>query len=255
MRSDPLDGARHVLVTGAAGAIGGALARQLAEAAPNAQLSLVDKRAIESVPRARAYMWDLSRPDALAEAYEEVARDAPVDVLVNCAGFMELRTFAGTPWELGRALLDVDLVSPLRLMSLALPKMREARRGLVVNVSSLAGLMPLRGSSYYGAAKAGLAMASEVARLELEPHGVHVLTVYPGPVTSELERRARAQLPSTMVSRATPTGDPQSLAAAVVRGARRRASRVIYPPIYQPAAQMLSLARKVTERFSPHPRI
>ncbi len=168
---------------------------------------------------------------------------------------MELRTFAGTPWELGRALLDVDLVSPLRLMSLALPKMREARRGLVINVSSLAGLVPLRGSSYYGAAKAGLAMASEIARLELEPHGVHVLTVYPGPVTSELERRARAQLPRTMVSRATPTGDPQSLAVAVMRAARRRAPRVIYPPIYQPAAQMLSLARKVTERFSPHPRI
>ncbi len=89
MRSDPLEGARHVLVTGAAGAIGGALAKQLAEAAPNAQLSLVDKRPIEVVARARSYMWDLSKPDALADAYEEVAREEPVDVLVNCAGFID----------------------------------------------------------------------------------------------------------------------------------------------------------------------
>ncbi len=249
-----LSEAKHVLVTGAAGAIGGALVPLLAEAAPAAHLSLVDKREIETVhQRARSYAWDLSNPDALPAAYEAIARDEPVDVLVNCAGFMEMMSFAGTPWELGRALLDVDLVSPLRLMSLAVPSMREKRRGLVVNVSSLAGLVPLRGSSYYGAAKAGLAMASEIARIELREHGVHVLTVYPGPVASELERRARAQLAPNITSR-IPTGDARSLAVAIVRAAARRAPRVIYPPIYQPAAQMLSIARRVTERFSPAPR-
>jgi len=253
-QTDPLVSARHVLVTGAAGAIGGALARELASAAPSAHLTLVDKNPMPHAfgDRARVVQWDLSPPEALEAAYG--ALPEPVDVLVNCAGFMELVSFAGTSWELGRTLLDVDLVSPLRLMSLAVPPMRARGFGLVVNVASMAALLPIRGSSYYGAAKAGLAMASEVARIELAPFGVNVMTVYPGPIASMLERRARAQVQKTWAARAVPVGDPQELARAVVRAAHKGASRVIYPPFYAPAAEMLSVARRFTERFSPSPR-
>jgi short-subunit dehydrogenase len=240
--------ARHVLVTGAGGAIGGALAELLANECPRARMTLVDKK-----PLAKGVVWDLSKPDTLDAAWSAVVKDGFVDVLVNCAGFMELVSFAGTPWELGRRLLDVDLVSPLRLMSLAVPSMKSHGRGAVVNVASLAGLVPLRGSSYYGAAKAGLAMASEIAHLELRSAGVDVVTVYPGPVASELERRARAQVPATFVSRAIPTGDARGLAAAIVRAVQKRSARVIYPPVYQTAAEMLSIARRVTARFSPAP--
>ncbi|HEY2369466.1 MAG TPA: SDR family NAD(P)-dependent oxidoreductase, partial [Polyangiaceae bacterium] len=223
--------ARHVLVTGAAGAIGGALAELLERECPRARMTLVDRHwrsppAIDKKPLPNGVVWDLSKPDTLEAAWADVVKDGDVDVLVNCAGFMELVSFAGTPWELGRTLLDVDLVSPLRLMSLAVPSMTKAKRGAVVNVASLAGLVPLRGASYYGAAKAGLAMASEIAHLELRPHGVDVVTVYPGPVASELERRARAQVPATFVSRAIPTGDARGLASAVVRAVKKRAGRV-----------------------------
>ena len=190
--------ARHALITGAAGAVGSAVASVIAARAPGAALSLVDKdeagvrRVAERVgSRARALSWDLGKPGDLEARWQEAVQGAPVDVLVNCAGIMELRTFAATPWSLGSLLLDVDLVSPLRLMSLAVPAMRERGRGLVVNVASMAGLVPLRGSAYYGAAKAGLAMASEISRLELARHGVHVLTVYPGPVASERGRTRR----------------------------------------------------------------
>lgn len=249
----------HLLVTGAAGAIGGALARELAIAHPSARLSLVDRDdvglaalAAELGDRARAVAWDLARPDDLAAAYADVTRDAPVDALVNCAGIMELRSLAGMPWPLGDRLLDIDLVSPLRLMTLAVPGMRARGRGLVVNVASLAGVLPIRGATFYGAAKAGLAAASEIARLELAAHGVHVLTVYPGPVASGLERHARAQVPGTWITRALPLGDPRELARAVVRAAAARAPRVVYPSIYQ-AARALGVARLVTERFSPRP--
>jgi short-subunit dehydrogenase len=250
--------ARHVLVTGAAGAIGGAVAEALARRAPGARLTLVDRdapRLDEAARRlgAHAAVWDLSEPDAIAPAWDAVVADVPVDVLVSCAGIMELRSFERTPWELGARLLAVDLESPLRLMALAVPSMRARGSGFVVNVASMAGLVPLRGSSYYGAAKAGLAMASEVARVELAPHGVHVLTVYPGPVASELERRARAQVRGSWLARAIPMGDADALARKIVDALERRTARVVYPPFYALAARALSVSRRFTARLSPEP--
>ena len=240
----------HALVTGAAGAIGSAIAARIAVEFPRARVTRVDKNAVDD----GVVVWDLAAPGALEEKWRAATKDAPVDLLVNCAGFMELRSFASTPWELGMALLDVDLVSPLRLMSLAVPSMRDEGRGAIVNVSSMAGLVPLRGAAFYGAAKAGLAMASEIARIDLARDGVDVVTVYPGPVASELERRARAQVPATFATRAIPTGDPDALARAILRALQNGAPRVIYPPFYAPAFEALPLARRFTERFSPHPR-
>jgi short-subunit dehydrogenase len=255
-----LSSAQHVMVTGAAGAIGGALARTLHARAPMAHFTLVDNdaRGVEGLAaaigaRAHAAIWDLSKPDALPEAYADATRGRSVDVLLNCAGIMELLTFSGTPWALGQKLLDIDLVSPMHLMSLAMPGMRARGAGLIVNLASLAGVLPVRGSSFYGAAKAGLAAASEIARIELAPQGIAVLTVYPGPVASGLERHARSQVPSTPITRWLPLGDASALAQRIVSAVNAREPRVVYPTVYVAAARALGIARAVTERFSPQP--
>jgi short-subunit dehydrogenase len=249
---------RHVLVTGAAGAIGGALARAVHERAPRAKLTLVDKdaRGVEALarevgPQAVPLVWDLANPEDLPESFEDATANAPVDALFNCAGIMELRSFAGTPWSLGSRLLAIDFTSPLRLMNLAVPAMRAGRAGTVVNLASLAGILPLRGSSYYGAAKAGLAAASEIARIELASEGIHVLTVYPGPIASGLERHARSQVKSTLLTRWLPLGDAEALAARIVQALEDGAPRLVYPPLYVFAAGALGFSRRVTERWSP----
>lgn len=254
---------RHVVVTGAGGAIGGALAERFADRWPDAHLSLVDidvdatsrTAARIGVPRTSSHAWDLSRPETLPGAWAElVSEHGPVDGLVNCAGIMHVESVAGTPWDTGQRVLDIDLVSPLRLLSLATPAMVQARHGVIVNVSSMAGRLPLRGCAYYGGAKAGIAMASEIAHLELAPAGVKVVTVYPGPVTSNLERRARAQVGPSLIARMLPVGEPMEVARATLRALDRGEPRVASPRTYQVANRALGIATWVTRRYSPSPR-
>jgi short-subunit dehydrogenase len=250
-----------VLVTGAAGAIGGALAHALARRHPRAHLALcdvdaagLDRRAVELEGRASTWRWDLADPGRLGDRWAELeAARGPVDVLVNCAGIMHLRSLAGTPWPLGQRLLDVDLVAPMRLMTLAAPGMVARGAGAIVNVSSMAGRVPMRGASFYGAAKAGLAMASEIARIELAPAGVRVVTVYPGPVASALERGARADLRPSRLARIMPVGDARAVARRVVRALDRDRARVVYPPIYAVADRAIGVATWMSRRFSPPP--
>ena len=155
----------------------------------------------------------------------------------------------------GLSLLEINLLAPLRLMDLALPAMIEAGRGCVINVASMAGRVPLRGCSYYGAAKAAIGLASEVARLDVKERGVDVITVYPGPIYSGLERHARGQVRRGLVSRWIPTGTPEALARRVYAAFRTGDARVVGPRVYQLADQLagLGLTRRVVGLLSPRP--
>lgn len=251
----------HVVVTGAAGAIGAAIAKELVRRDPRATLTLVDVAEDRARALARslgeghdALGWDLADVASLAgHVTTLVSRRGAIDTLINCAGVMEIRSFAGTPWEIGERLVAIDLLSPLRLMSLVVPDMIARGAGTIVNVSSMAGVTPLRGCTYYGAAKAGLAMASEIAHLELAPKGVHVVTVYPGPVRSELERRARAQAKPGLVTSLIPTGDAAALAERTIGACERRRARVFYPALYDVAGRFPAIASRVTRVLSPMP--
>ena len=252
----------HVLLTGAGGAIGSALARAIAKRDRTARLSLVDLSEARSASlvrelggNARAYAWDLAKPDDLPARFDALVADrGEVDVLVNCAGIMEVQSLAKMPWELGARVMKIDFESPMRLMSLSVPSMIARKKGTIVNVTSMAGRTPLRGCTYYGGAKAGLTMASEIARMELEDKGVHVLTVLPGPVRSGLEAHARAAFPESAVTRFIPTGEAAPLARQIVRACEENRPRVVYPRFYDAAHRMPSLATRATELLSPHPK-
>lgn len=252
---------RHALITGASGAIGGALTRTLAGRFPALRLSLVDREAAGLATlgqalgeRAQTQVADLADPAVCPSLFSAATAWAgPVDLLVNCAGFMDVRAFAETPWELGERLLHVDLLSPLRLMQLAVAQLPEPG-GHIVNISSMAGRVPLRGCAYYGAAKAGLLFASQIAGLELAERGVHVLSVLPGPVRSALEAGARAQLPSTFLTRHLPTGDPQVLAQRILTALTRGQRRLVYPSFYGLADVVPGVAERFTQAFSPAAR-
>lgn len=246
----------HALITGAAGAIGAALARAFADAGARLTLWDIDRARLEAVAHRADAMWhrvDLTDLSALGEHFAAAEAVHPVDVLVNCAGVMDVRALETQPWDMGRRIIELDLTAPLRLMQLAVEPMLARRRGTVVNISSMAGLVPLKGCAFYGAAKAGLAMASEIARAELADRGVAVLTVYPGAITSPLEAGARAGWGSSPWQTLMPSAAPDGLADAIVAAATRGDARLMYPRPMRWLAPRVGVIRRVAARFGPRP--
>ena len=250
---------QHILITGAAGAIASALTQVFAQQFPHAHFTLVDineAALIEKVRRlgdkADYVLWDLFQPESLAEGWQQViAKHGAVDVLINCAGIMDIISFQGTGWNLGWKLLAVNLISPLRLMDLALADMKTG--GCIINIASMAGRVPIAGCAYYSGAKAGLAMASEIAHNELSQRGIHVVTVYPGPIYSGLEAHARSQVKQGLVSRLIPTGEPNIIAQEIINAYLHNKARVIYPLPFAVAHYFNSVSQWVVAKASPQP--
>ncbi|MBK9755042.1 MAG: SDR family NAD(P)-dependent oxidoreductase [Nannocystis sp.] len=247
----------HVVVTGASAGIGAAIAREYA--AQGASVTLVARRRALLEPLAAslavpthvvaADLSDLGNATVwLAEAEAALG---PVDVLVNNAGVQIVGHSVDTELAAAEALLAVDLLAPLRLCLAVLPGMLARRRGCIVNVCSMAALAPTPGMFYYCAAKGGLASASEALRGELGRSGVHVLTVYPGPVHSDMEAAARAKFVPSLLTERIPTGDPAVLARRIRRAAERRQARVIYPRFYHLARWFPGVTAWVLARFTP----
>ena len=129
-----------------------------------------------------------------AEAPERVVRTAVegfggVDVLVNAAGVIATGTLDATTDEVWDRMMAVNLRAPFRLMRVAAPHLG-ARRGSVVNVSSVNGLRSFPGVLAYCVSKAGVDHLTRCAALELAPIGVRVNAVNPGVTVTNLHRRS-----------------------------------------------------------------
>jgi short-subunit dehydrogenase len=104
---------------------------------------------------------------------------------------------------------------------------------------------------YYNASKGGLACASEGLRGELRGTGVHIVTVYPGPVATDMGVNGLAKYESTWASRLSPMGNAETLGKLVVRAVEKKKARVVYPRSLAAAVMFPSLARWVTAMFTP----
>src|SRR5581483_12268980 len=94
--------------------------------------------------------------------------------------------------------------------------------------------------------------ASESLRGELRGTGVHVMTVYPGPVRTPLEARGRAAYEETaMMKLFTPVGDADVLARKIANGVASRRARIIYPGFYVTSRHFPNLTRFLLDRFTP----
>lgn len=184
------------LVTGASAGIGAAFARLLA--AQGYDLALTARRAdrLEALAadlRAAhggavlvlaADLADSAAPRRLTDAI--AAEGRAVDVLVNNAGYGLPGTYAETRWSDQAAFVQVMATAPCELAHGVLGGMRERGFGRIVNVASLAGLIPAAaGHTLYAATKAFLIKFSQSLHLEMSGQGVHVSALCPGFTYSE----------------------------------------------------------------------
>jgi len=114
---------------------------------------------------------------------------AGIDVLVNAAGIIASAPLESTSDETWDSMMAINARAPFRLMREALPHLK-ARKGAVVNVSSVNGLRSFPGVLAYCASKAAIDHLTRCAAIELAPHGVRVNAVNPGVTVTNLHRRS-----------------------------------------------------------------
>jgi uncharacterized protein len=181
-----------VLVTGGSRGIGLALARGFAARGHDLVLVARDAERLQRAAVAVAaehgvavehVSCDLAKPDAVAGLMAAIgASGCYVDILVNCAGIGTPGDFASNdPLEIRRALhLNIDAATTL--MHACLPGMVARRRGGVLNVASLSGMLPMPYLALYGATKSYLVTLSRAVAREVAGTGVTVSVLLPGPV-------------------------------------------------------------------------
>jgi len=225
----------HVLLTGASGGLGRALALELA--APGTLLSLTGRnrdRLDELVnlcqqrgSSCHATVLDLRDPDALAAWVRERDDHAPVDLALANAGVSCSIQPDGSGENMTdvRRLFAVNALGVVETVTPLAERMRQRRRGQLAVIGSLAGLRGLPSSPAYCASKAAAMIYGQSLRAWLAPYGVGVSVVALGFVDSCMSRRYIGGKPLLC--------QPEKAARAIIRGLERNKGLIAFPlPLY-----------------------
>ena len=252
----------HALITGASSGIGEAVAEVFAGAGYDITLVARRQQELERVAakvasggvRTRAVACDLCDLDRMSALVQQAEQElGPIDVLVNNAGMQIVAPVQEIDVEHAERLLKLNLMAPLRLSRVALRGMMERGRGTIVDVVSVASYLFPPFQSYYSASKAALAAFSVTLRSELRKKGVHVVTVYPGPVKTAMGYQALDGYAEDPM-KGLPWGEADVLARRILRAVERRSATVVYPRFYWIPRLFPGLARLFMDRFGPGAR-
>jgi 3-oxoacyl-[acyl-carrier protein] reductase len=184
------------LVTGAARGIGQAIANRLADNGSAVIYSDIDEAGAASAAQqkgAPSVRLDVTKPDEIASVVDRiVCEHGQLDILVNNAGVNTMThrviidEFPRDEWD---RILAVDLTGLYEVSRAAARVMRTRGSGRIINIASIAGLVPLRLQCAFVAAKAGVVNLTRAMALELGPHGILVNGVAPGSTLTDGTRQ------------------------------------------------------------------
>ena len=238
-----------ILVTGCSSGIGRATIVEAAArghrvfATARNRADLVD---LERRERVEVLRLDVTEPDSIREAMDAaLSRAGRLDALVNNAGYGQYGAVEEVTPEEWRAQFDVNFFGAIAVTQAALPSMRRARRGTIVNLSSVAGRVPIPFAAPYCASKHALEAVSDALRGELFSFGIRVVLVEPGPISTRFTEHARALI-APFLSRPGPYREVYVLAEKAMDGEFQRG--------VQPAEAVARVVVDAIESPDPRPR-
>ena len=212
-----------VLITGASGGMGWAIAKKFAEAGAKVALNDIAQaeeslKTITQELSGRYFLADVSKFEEVEKMVQDIQKEfGRLDILVNNAGITQDRTLAKMTKEEWQRVIDIDLTGVFNCSKAALPLII-ANQGKIVNISSLVGQRGNFGQVNYAAAKAGIIGFTKALTKEVGRFGVTVNAVAPGFIETRLTENLPPELKET-IKKFTPLGrfgKPEEVASLVV---------------------------------------
>lgn len=189
--------AKIVLITGASAGIGRAAAELLLK---NGYQVYAGARRVERMKDLEAQgaavlALDVTAEASLRSAVETIlGKEGRLDILINNAGYGAHGAVEDVPIEEARRQFEVNVFGLARLTQLALPHMRAAGSGTIINISSIAGKITMPTGGWYHASKHAVESYSDALRLEVAQFGIKVILIEPGPIKTEWDNTALVNL-------------------------------------------------------------
>lgn len=180
---------RTFLVTGASRGLGKALARSIHDEGDFVIATFRSQHEADAFTKNSngwGVVMDLAQPSSIDDAVAEILKRHPrIDVLINNGGYGLIGAVEEATDEEIRGIFEVNVFGALRLTNHILPVMRAQKSGHVIQISSHGGFKAFGGMGIYNATKFALEGFSEALFHEVQPHGIHVTIVEPGPLRTD----------------------------------------------------------------------
>jgi NAD(P)-dependent dehydrogenase (short-subunit alcohol dehydrogenase family) len=186
-----------ILITGCSSGIGAALAQEFHERGHRVYATARRTVTLEALAARgiRTLALDVTDADSIAAAATALAQETGrLDMLVNNAGYGLYGAVTDLSADELRRQIDTNVIAPVQVARAFVPLMLPQRRGRIVNVGSVSGILTTPFAGAYCASKAALHALSDAMRMELAPFGIEVITIQPGSVTSKLGETATSNV-------------------------------------------------------------
>lgn len=237
---------QHVLITGASGGIGAEYALRFCEMGNTVHcLDIngdINEKMVAGLKEqgftAYAYECDITNSVQLESVYQQITdKGFVITYLINNAGIAYGRSITALSHTQIQRAVEINLTAQLWVVKVFLPKMREVNQGHIVNMASLAGLMPICSAAEYCSSKAGSYHMANQLRMELARTNISVTAVCPFFIRTKFITGLEDHITNT---RGCPLISAEELVETVIRGIKEDKHTIIAPSVFRVACPILN---------------